>query len=153
MPTQHVQPRTHRLLPAMTLLLGLVTAISAALHTVAVIGVAFRERGGYDARLAELLWIGWTSLVCGALMVLSVPALRHGSRNAYRTATGASAVFLVSASLIAIVDPSFWTAVPLYGGYLVLATWLRPQNQPGSAAATPTNDSSSRRASVPSNDS
>ena len=138
MPTRYAQARTHRLLPTLTLLLGLVTAVSAVLHTVAVIGVAFRQRGGYDARLAGLLWIGWTSLVCGALMILSVPALRRGSRNAHRTAVGASAVFLVAASLIAVVSPSFWTAVPLYGGYLVLATWLRPRDQPGSAAETPT---------------
>jgi hypothetical protein len=116
-----------RLLPWLTLALGLVTAVPAVLHTVAVIGVAYRERGGYDARLGDLLWIGWTSLVCGALMVASSRALGRGSRSAYWTATGASAVFLVSNVFIAVVSPSFWTAVPLYGGYLALAFWLRPE--------------------------
>lgn len=115
-----------RLLPWLTLVLGLVTAVSAVLHTVAVTGVAYRERAGYDARLADLLWIGWTSLVCGALMIASSRPLGRGSRTAYWTATGASAVFLVSNLFIAAVAPSFWTAAPLYGGYLALAVWLRP---------------------------
>jgi hypothetical protein len=116
-------------LPALTVVLGLITGIPAALHTVAVIGVAYRERGGYDARLADLLWIGWTSLVCAALMILSAPALGRGSRTAYRTALGASGVFLVCAALVAIASPSFWTAVPLYGGYIALAIRLRPARQ------------------------
>jgi hypothetical protein len=117
---------THnRLLPRLTLILGLVTAGAAVLHIVAVIGVAYRERGGYDARLADLLWIGWTSLICGALMIASSRGLGRGSRTAFRTATGAAAVFLVGGMTIAPIDPSFWTAAPLYGGYLVLAFWLR----------------------------
>jgi hypothetical protein len=111
----------------LTLGLGLVTAVSAVLHTIAVIGVAYGVRSGYDARLADLLWIGWTSLVCGALMVASSRALRRGSRTAYLTATSASAVFLVGNLFIAVVSPSFWTALPLYGGYLLLALWARPE--------------------------
>src|SRR5215471_13370798 len=113
-----IRERARPLLPALAFLLGLVTAVSAALHTVSVIGVAYDQRHGYDARLAELLWIGWTSFVCGALMTLSAPALRRSSRTAYLTASGAAAVFLVSTVFLAVVDPSFWTSVPLYGGYI-----------------------------------
>jgi hypothetical protein len=118
--------QTRRLLPALTFVVGMVTAVSAVLHVVAVTGVAYNDRGGYDTRLAVLLWIGWTSLVCGALMIASTRALGRGSRVAFATATGASAVFLVGNVFLAAVAPSFWTAVPLYGGYLVLAFWLRP---------------------------
>jgi hypothetical protein len=115
-----------RLLPWLTLGVGLVTAVSAVLHAVAVIGVAYGERGGYDARLADLLWIGWTSLVCGVLMVASSRPLGRGSRTAYWVAVGASSVFLAGNLFLAVVSPSFWTAVPLYGGYLLLALWARP---------------------------
>jgi hypothetical protein len=118
--------RIRRLLPGLTLVFGVVTGIAAVLHTVAVIGAAYGERSGYDARLADLLWIGWTSLVCAALMAASSRALGRGSPTAYRTATGAAAVFLVGNLFIAPVSPGFWTAAPLYGGYLAFAFWLRP---------------------------
>jgi len=122
-----VKTMMRRLLPWLTLAVGVVTTVSAALHTNAVIGVAYRERGGYDARLADLLWIGWTSLVCGALMVVSSRALARGSRTAYWTAIGAAAVFLVGSLFLAVVAPGFWTSVPLYGGYILLALWARPE--------------------------
>jgi hypothetical protein len=134
--------RMRRPLAWLTFVLGLATAVPAALHTIAVIGVAYRERGGYDARLADLLWIGWTSLVCGALMVASSRAIGRGSRTAYWTATGASAVFLVSSLFIAIVAPSFWTALPLYGGYLLLAWWVRPDRGVRGTDAGSTNSKS-----------
>jgi hypothetical protein len=120
----------------LTLVVGLITAVSALLHSFAVTGVAYRERDGYDARLAVLLWIGWTSLVCGALMIASSRALGRGSRVAFVTATGASAVFLVANVFLAIVAPSFWTAVPLYGGYLALIFWLRPDRQVASRSSS-----------------
>jgi hypothetical protein len=71
-----MRTRMRRLLPWLTLVLGMVTAVLAVLHTVAATGVAYRERGGYDARLADLLRIGWTSLVCRALMIASTPRPR-----------------------------------------------------------------------------
>ena len=142
MTTRTARRRMYRSLPAVTVVLGLITTVSAALHTVSVIGVAYRDRDGYDARLAALLWIGWTSLVCGVLMIASARGISRNSPTAHRTAVGASAVFLVSTVLIAVVDPSFWTSVPLYGGYIAFAAWLRPvAERPAShpeAAARPT---------------
>jgi hypothetical protein len=110
-----------RAFPWLTGLVGLVITVPAAMHTVAVMGIAYRQRGGYDARLADLLWIGWTSLACGLLMVAAVPALRRGSAVALRTSSGAAAVFLGGTLLIAPVSPSFLTGLPIFGGYLVVA--------------------------------
>jgi hypothetical protein len=124
-------------LPVLAFGLGALTAVSGTLHMVSVIQVAYSDRGGYDARLAELLWIGWTSLVCGLLMLFSCGALRRGLRIGYAVSCGAAAVFLVSATFLAIVDPGFWTAVPLYGGYLVAAAFARPARAPTRASEGP----------------
>ena len=94
-----------RAFPWLTCLVGLIIAVPAAMHVVAVIGVAYGERAGYDARLADLLWIGWTSLVCGLLLLAAIPALLRGSAVALRVAAGAAATFLVGTLLIAPVSP------------------------------------------------
>lgn len=114
-----------RAFPWLTGLVGLIIAVPAAMHTVAVVGVAYRERGGYDARLADLLWIGWTSLVCGLVMVAAVPALLRGSTVAFRTATGAAAIFGVGTVVVAPVSPGFLAGLPIFGGYLVVAVAVR----------------------------
>lgn len=129
------RPHADRLVvPCLSAALGLLIAVAAAMHIVAVVGVAYGERGGYDARLATLLWVGWTSLVCGALMVAVVPALRRRSTVALRISAGAAAAFLVAAVLVAPVSPDFWVAVPIFGGYLIVATtvharWSTPDRR------------------------
>lgn len=121
--------RVRRLaLPALTGAVGLLIAVPAAMHLVAVVGVAYRERGGYDARLAQLLWIGWTSLPCGLLMVAAAPTIARGPEPArdvaLRVAGGAAAVFAVGTALLAPAAPSFAWGIPIFGGYAALAGGL-----------------------------
>lgn len=123
--TRALKSSLTRSFPWVTGAVGLTTMIPAAMHLVEVTRMAYSERDGYDARLATMLWIGWTSLVCGTVMVASTNGLRNGSRTAFRASTGAAAVFLICTIFIVPVSPSFITGVPLYGGYLLLARLSR----------------------------
>lgn len=116
-----------RAFPWVTGIVGLSIAVPAAMHMVAVTRVAYGQRSGYDPRLAELLWIGWTSLVCGLLMVAAARALRRGSSVAFRVCVGAAAVFGVCSGLLAPVSPGFLIGLPIYGGYLLLAAVVRAE--------------------------
>lgn len=116
-----------RAFPWVTGLVGLSIAVPAAMHTVLSIRVAYTQRGGYDSRLSEMVWIGWTSLVPGVILVLGARALSKGSTTAFRSCTGAAAVFLVCTALLAPVQPGFYAGLPIYGGYLLLAAKVRAE--------------------------
>ncbi|WP_415854404.1 hypothetical protein [Sinomonas sp. G460-2] len=114
-----------RSFPAVTMAVGLLVAVSAALHSVLSIRTAYVERGGYDSRLSQMLWIGWTSFVLGVVMVVGARALRSNSQVAFRLCTGAAAVFLVCTAILAPAQPGFYAGLPIYGGYLLLAAAVR----------------------------
>lgn len=116
-----------RAFPWVTGLVGLLVAVSAAMHTVLSIQKAYLQRGGYDSRLSEMLWIGWTSFVLGVIMVLGATALRTSSTTAFWLCTGAAAVFLVCTAILAPVQPGFYAGLPIYGGYLLLAAVIRTE--------------------------
>ena len=111
--------------PWVTLLAGLLVAGAAVLHTVLSVRVAYHERGGYDSRLALMLWIGWTSFTLGMTMVLGAIALRRGSAGAFWVCTGAAGVFLICTVILAPVQSGFYLGLPIYGGYLLLAAVVR----------------------------
>ncbi len=81
-----------RAFPWVTLLVGLLATVAAAMHTVLSIRKAYVYRGGYDARLSEMLWIGWTSFVLGMIMVLGARAVHRRSV----TASGCASALLGS---------------------------------------------------------
>ena len=119
--------RLARAFPWVTASFGLLVAVAAALHTVLSIRKAYVLRGGYDERLSEMLWIGWTSFVLGAIMVLGAIALRRRSATAFWLCTGAAAVFLVCTAILAPTQPGFYFGLPIYGGYLLLAALIRAE--------------------------
>jgi len=119
--------RLARVFPWVTGLLGLLVAVSAALHTVLSIRVAYLNRGGYDSRLSEMLWIGWTSFVLVMIMVLGARAVRRRSATAFWLCTGAAAVFLVATAILVPVQPGCYAGLPIYGGYLLLAAVVRAE--------------------------
>ena len=116
-----------RAFPWVTGLVGLLVAVAAAMHTVLSIRKAYLQRGGYNSRLSEMLWIGWTSFVLGMIMVLGARALRRRSATAFWLCTGAAAVFLVCTAILAPVQPGFYSGLPIYGGYLLLAAVVRAE--------------------------
>jgi hypothetical protein len=109
------------------MLVGLLTAVAAALHTVLSIRKAYVQRGGYDARLSEMLWIGWTSFVPGMIMVLGARAVSRMSATAFWLCTGSAGVFLVSTVILDPVQPGFYTGLPIYGGYCCSRRWFVPK--------------------------
>ena len=119
-----------RAFPWVTGLLGLMVAVAAAMHTVLSIRNAYLQRGGYEARLSLMLWIGWTSFVLGLIMLLSARALRLRSTTAFRPCAGAAALFPVSTAILAPVQPGFYLGLPIFGGYLLLAAALRAEFTP-----------------------
>jgi hypothetical protein len=114
-----------RTFPWVTGLLGLMVAVAAVMHTVLSIRNAYVQRGGYDARLALMLWIGWTSFVLGMIMLLGASALPRRSAMAFRLCTGAAAIFLVGTAILAPVQPDFYSGLAIFGGYLLLAARAR----------------------------
>lgn len=116
-----------RVFPWLTFLFGLLAAAGATLHTVLSIRKAYTYRGGYDARLSEMIWIGWTSFVLGMVMVLGARAVHRRSATAFWLCTGAAAVFLVCTVILDPVQPGFYTGLPVYGGYLLLAAAVRAE--------------------------
>jgi hypothetical protein len=124
--------------PWVTGLVGLLIAVSAAMHTVLSIRVAYLQRGGYDARLSEMLWIGWTSFVLGVIMVLGARALRRTSATAFWLCTGAAAVFGVCTTILAPVAPGFYAGLAIYGGYLLLAAIVCAEVTRKPPASSPT---------------
>ena len=108
-------------------MVGLLVAVSAAMHSVLSIRDAYLRRGGYDSRLSEMLWIGWTSFVLGMIMVLGARAVRRRSATAFWLCTGAAADFLVCTAILAPVQPGFYAGLPIYGGYLLLAAAVRAE--------------------------
>ena len=116
-----------RAFPWVTGLVGLLVAVSAVMHSVLSIRDAYLRRGGYDSRLSEMLWIGWTSFVLGVIMVLGARAVRRRSASAFWLCTGAAAVFLMCTAILAPVQPGFYAGPPIYGGYLLLAAVIRAE--------------------------
>ncbi|HEV7512482.1 MAG TPA: hypothetical protein VGO27_12360 [Candidatus Acidoferrum sp.] len=116
-----------RAFPMVTGLVGLLVAAAAAMHAVLSIRKAYLQRDGYDSRLWEMLWIGWTSFVLGVIMVLGARALRRRSATEFWLCTGAAAVFLVCTAILAPVQPGFYSGLPIYGGYLLLAALVRAE--------------------------
>lgn len=84
-----------RAFPAVTGAVGLLIGVSAILHSVLSVRVAYVVRGVYDSRLSEML------------------------------CAGAAAVFLVCTAILAPVQPGFYAGLPIYGGYLLLAALVR----------------------------
>jgi hypothetical protein len=74
-----------------------------------------------------MLWIGWTSFVLGLIMVLGARALRRRPATAFWLCTGSAAVFLVCTAILAPVQPGFYSGLPIYGGYLLLAALARAE--------------------------
>jgi hypothetical protein len=127
-----------RAFPWVTGLVGLLVAVAAALRSGLSIRVAYRKRGGYDARLSEMLWIGWTSFVLGVIMVLGARALGRRSATAFWLCTGAAADFLVCTAILAPVQPGFYAGLPIYGGYLLLAAVVRAEvTKPANGSSPP----------------
>lgn len=124
--------------PVLTGALGLVVAGAAAMHIVAVTGVAYGERGGYDARLASLLFIGWVSLVCGLVMLGALPALVRGAPGALYAAAGGAGVFGVACAVMAPVSPGFAAGVPIFGGYVFLAAAVLNRRRDADVSPSPT---------------
>ncbi|GAA4552987.1 hypothetical protein [Pseudonocardia xishanensis] len=104
-----------------TALVGLTAAVPAVMHLVAVTVVAVTQRGGYDARLAELLVIGTTVLVIGLVVLGAVPALLRGERRVLRRAALASGLYGLIGILMVPVDPPFAGAIAIFGGYALVA--------------------------------
>ena len=108
-------------------MVGLLVAAAAAMHAVLSIRKAYLQRDGYDSRLWEMLWIGWTSFVLGVIMMLGARALRRRSATEFWLCTGGAAVFLVCTAILAPVQPGFYSGLPIYGGYLLLAALVRAE--------------------------
>jgi len=77
--------------------------------------------------VSEMLGIGWTSFVLGVIMVLGARALRRKSATEFWLCTGAAAVFRVVTAILAPVQPGFYSGLPIYGGYLLLAALVRAE--------------------------
>lgn len=107
-------------LAALTVAVGLIIVVANGANIVLEIGRAYGERGGYDAHLAGLLFMGWTSLACGLLMLGAVPAMARGSTKALLVAAGGAGVFGVGCALLAPAQPEFAGGVPFFGGYVLL---------------------------------
>jgi len=111
-------------LAGVTALVGLTAAVPAGMHLVAVTVVAYTQRGGYDARLAQLLVIGTAVLVLGVVVLSAVPGLSRGERPVLRRAAAASGLYGLIGILMAPVDPPFAGAIAIFGGYALVAGWI-----------------------------
>ncbi len=74
--------------------------LSGVGHWIAVTMVAFGERGGFDARLARLLAIGFLPVGCGAVMLYG--AWRVGADTAVGLGIASLASGIMAATLIAL---------------------------------------------------
>lgn len=117
--------KLERSFPWVTRVVGLLFAVAAVLHTVLSIRKAYVYRGGYDSRLAIMLWIGWTSFVPGMVMVVGAKGLKEKSVTAFWLCTGSAATIFVCTAILAPAQPGFYAGLPIYGGYLLLASLVR----------------------------